>query len=95
MPKVKEIIEEVREMLRSHPAIDVTPTLMVNLVTYPEFSVNFFVYTFTKTTEWTEFHEIKEEILLLISNIVYKHGADFAFPTQTLYSENDLAPQST
>ena len=82
-------------MLRSHPAIDVTPTLMVNLVTYPEFSVNFFVYTFTKTTEWTEFHEIKEEILLLISNIVYKHGADFAFPTQTLYSENDLAPQST
>ena len=94
MWRVKKLIDEVREMLRSHPAIDVTRTLMVNLDTYTESSVNFFVYTFTKTTEWTEFHEIKEEILLLISDIVHKHGADFAFPTQTLYLENDLAPQS-
>ena len=93
MPNVKKLIDEVREMLRNHPAIDVTRTLMVNLDTYTEFSVNFFVYTFTKTTHWVEFHEIKEEILLLISDIVHKHGADFAFPTQTLYLENDLAPQ--
>ena len=92
MPRVKRLMDEVREMLRNHPAIDVTRTLMVNLDTYTEFSVNFFVYTFTKTTEWTEFHEIKEEILLLISDVVHKHGADFAFPTQTLHLENDLAP---
>ena len=94
MSRVKKLIDEVREMLRSHPAIDVTRTLMVNLDTYTEFSVNFFVYTFTKTTDWVEFHEIKEEILLLISDIVHKHDADFAFPTQTLYFENDLTPQS-
>ncbi len=94
MPNVKKLIDEVREMLRNHPAIDVTRTLMVNLDTYTEFSVNFFVYTFTKTTDWVEFHEIKEEILLLISDIVHKHGADSAFPTQTLYLENDLAPRS-
>ena len=94
MPRVKGLMDEVREMLRNHPAIDVTRTLMVNLDTYTEFSVNFFVYTFTKTTDWTEFHEIKEEILLLISDIVHDHGADFAFPTQTLYLENDLAPRS-
>ena len=93
MPNVKKLIDEVREMLRNHPAIDVTRTLMVNLDTYTEFSVNFFVYTFTKTTDWAEFHEIKEEILLLISDIVYKQGADFAFPTQTLYLENDLTPR--
>ena len=95
MPRVKRLMDEVREMLRNHPAIDVTRTLMVNLDTYTEFSVNFFVYTFTKTTEWTEFHEIKEEILLLISDIVHKHGADFAFPTQTLYVENEAPPHSS
>ena len=93
MPRVKELMDEVREMLRNHPAIDVTRTLMVNLDTYTEFSVNFFVYTFTKTTEWTEFHEIKEEILLLISDIVRKHGANFAYPTQSLYIENEAVPQ--
>ena len=30
MPNVKKLIDEAREMLRNHPAIDVTRTLMVN-----------------------------------------------------------------
>ena len=91
---VKKLIDETREMLRVHPAIDTTRTLMVNLDSYSEFSINFFIYTFTKTTEWTEFHEIKEEILLLIADIVHKQGANFAFPTQTLYVENEITPES-
>ena len=91
---VKKVIDEVREMLRNHSAIATTRTQMVNLDAYTEFSVNFFVYTFTKTTVWTEFHGIKEEILLTISDIVRKHGADFAFPTQTVYVENEIAPES-
>ena len=91
---VKKVIDDIREMLQKHPTIDTTRTLMVNLVSYGDFSVNFFVYTFTKTTVWTEFHEIKEEILLLIAGIVHKHGADFAFPTQTLHVENEITPES-
>ena len=91
---VKKVIDDIREMLLKHPTIDTTRTLMVNLVSYGDFSVNFFVYTFTKTTVWTEFHEIKEEILLLIADIVHKHGADFAFPTQTLHVENEITPES-
>ncbi len=90
---VKPLINEVREMLKNHPAIDTTKTLMVNLVSYGDFSVNFFVYTFTKTTVWTEFHEIKEEILLLIAEIVRKHGADFAFPTQTVHLPDQITPE--
>lgn len=90
----KKVIDDVRDMLKTHPAIDSSRTLMVNLVSYGDFSVNFFVYTFTKTTVWTEFHEIKEEILLLIADIVHKHGADFAFPTQTLHVENEINPES-
>lgn len=91
---VKKVIDDIREMLKNHPAIDTSRTLMVNLVSYGDYSVNFFIYTFTKTTVWTEFHEIKEEILLLIGDIVRKHGADFAFPTQTLHLENEITPES-
>lgn len=91
---VKKVIDDIRKMLRNHPAIDTTRTLMVNLVSYGDYSVNFFVYTFTKTTVWTEFHEIKEEILLLIAEIVHKHGADFAFPTQTIHLDNEISPES-
>lgn len=85
LSSVKLIVDDVRHMLQNHPDIDLTRTLMVNVVSYGDFSVDFFVYTFTKTTVWTEFHEIKEDVLLKIGDIVQKHGADFAFPTQTLH----------
>ena len=90
---VKPLIDDIRDMLKNHPAIDTNRTLMVNLDAYGDFSVNFFVYTFTKTIGWTEFHEIKEEILLLIAQIIHKHGADFAYPTQTLHVENKDLPE--
>jgi MscS family membrane protein len=47
-------------------------------------SLNFFVYAFTKTTVWVDFHQIKEEILLKILHIIH---ADGAFPTQGLQIE--------
>jgi MscS family membrane protein len=36
---------------------------------------------------WVDFHQIKEEILLKILNIIHANGADVAFPTQTLQLE--------
>ena len=83
--KMAVIVEEVRTMLEEHPDIDHGRTLIVNFVSFGESSLNFFVYTFTKTTVWVEFHQIKENILLQILNIIHAHGADVAFPTQTLH----------
>jgi len=56
----------------------------VNFLSYGASSLDFFIYTFTKTTNWVDFHEIKQDVLLKIVEIVHSHGADFAFPTRTL-----------
>jgi MscS family membrane protein len=82
--KMGVIVEEVKAMLHSHEAIDTSQTLIVNFVSYSSSSLDFFIYTFTKTTNWIEFHEIKQDVMLKIIEIVHKHGADFAFPTRTL-----------
>ena len=84
---LKDIIDDVREMLRSHPEIDTSRTLMVNLVSFGASSLDFFVYTFTKTTVWEDFHVIKEEILFRIARIIESHEAEIAYPTQTLQLE--------
>jgi MscS family membrane protein len=42
------------------------------------------VYTFTKTVNWVYFHEVKQDVLIKILNIIHRHEADIAFPTQTL-----------
>ena len=54
--KMGAITEEVRAMLENHPDIDPDRTLMVNFDTYGASSLDFFVYTFTKTKEWARFH---------------------------------------
>ncbi len=79
------IVKDVEDMLRGHADIDTSRTLMVNVVTFGPSSLDFFVYTFTKTVVWEEFHAIKQEILFRIADIVSGHGAEIAFPTQTLH----------
>jgi len=83
--KMSAITADVEAMLKNHPAIDTAQTLMVNFVSCAPSSVDFFVYTFTKTTVWVEFHVIKQEVLLNIADIVEQHGAEMAFPTSTVH----------
>ena len=85
---LKAIVDDVRSMVQAHPEIDVSRTLMVNFVSFGESALNFFVYAFTKTTAWEAFHEIKEDVLFRIAAIIEEHGAEVAFPTQTLLLEN-------
>ncbi len=82
--KISEITADVESMLHNHSDIDTNHTLMVNLVNFAPSSVDFFVYTFTKTTVWTDFHKIKQDVLLKIEEIISKHGAEMAFPTSTV-----------
>ncbi len=83
------IVDEVRSMLQNHPEIDTDTTLIVNFNEFADSSVNFLVYTFTKTKEWVRYHEIKQEILLKIADIIAAHGAEIAFPTRTLHLIQD------
>ena len=82
--KLSTILDDVKTMLKNHDEIDNTQTLIVNFNRYETSSLDFFIYTFTKTTNWVYFHEVKQEILLKIYEIIISHDADIAFPTTTL-----------
>ena len=90
--KMAVIVEQVKTMLLNHPEIDTEKTLIVNFNSFASSSVDFFVYTFTKTTEWVRFHEIKQDVLLKIVDIVLSNGAEFAFPTSTLHLQTVPEP---
>ena len=91
--KMGVIVSAVKTMLENHEEIDTTQTLIVNLVSYAPSSLDFFIYTFTKTTNWIRFHEIKQDVMLKIIDIVKSHGADFAFPTTTLDGIDRIRPE--
>ena len=65
-------------------------TLMVNFNKFGASSLDFFIYTFTKTTVWAEFHEIKQDVLFKIQDIIEAHGAEIAYPTSTVHVPDQL-----
>lgn len=79
------VVSEVEAMLKSHPDIDCNATLMVNFVTFGPSSLDFFIYAFTRTTVWEEYHRVKQDVLLKVAEIINRRGAEIAFPTQTLH----------
>ena len=81
------ILDNVRVMLKDHQDIDTGQTLMVNFNKMADSSLEFFVYTFTKTTNWERFHRIKEDVLFKIARIIEQQDAQIAFPTTTVKLE--------
>ena len=89
--KMDKIVELVRQMLLEHPEIDTKKTLIVNFNAFAPSSLDFFIYTFTKTTNWVDYHQIKQDILLKVLNIIEGEGAETAFPTSTIHmAENEI-----
>ncbi len=85
LTSMDKIVSQVEAMLRSHEAIDPEKTLMVNFNEFADSSVDFFIYCFTKTTKWVEFHQIKQDVMLRIAGIIEANNAEVAFPTSTIH----------
>ncbi len=87
--RMDAIVEGVRRMLVEHPEIDEKQTMIVNFDQFAPSSVDFFVYTFTVTTDWVYFHQVKQDVLLRIAEVIAAEDAEIAFPTRTLaFPEN-------
>lgn len=83
--QMASIVDDIKAMLQEHEEIDSDETLIVNFLAFNASSLDIMVYTFTKTTQWVRFHEVKQDVLLKISDIIEGYGAEVAFPTRTLH----------
>ncbi len=83
--KITAICDDVRHMLHAHPDIDSGQRLVVNFDAYNTSSLDIMVYCFTTATQFDHFHAVKQDVMLKIMDIVASHGAEFAFPTQTVF----------
>ena len=79
------IVADVEAMLRAHEDIDADSFLMVNFDAFAPSSLDFFVYCYTRTKLWAEYHRVKQDVLLRIVGIIDRHGAEIAFPTSTVH----------
>ena len=61
--------------------------LFVRIDAFNDSSIDIMVYCFTKTTNWGEWLDIKEQLALALKTIVEEAGTGFAFPSQSVYVE--------
>ncbi|CAC9607837.1 Small-conductance mechanosensitive channel [uncultured Gammaproteobacteria bacterium] len=79
------IVEEVEMMLKTHKEIDQSEPLRVFFNYFNASSLDFNIYAFTETVNKNEYQQVKQRILLSIADIITEHGAEIAYPTQTLH----------
>ncbi len=84
---VKVIVDDIRAMIQGHDDLDGTQTTMVHFNIYGPHSLDIMIYCFTKTVVWTQYHAVREDVLLQIGDIIAGHGAQMAFPTRTIKLE--------
>ena len=85
------IVTEVDAMLRAHEDIDADNFLMVNFNAFAPSSLDFFIYCYTRTKAWAEYHHVKQDVLLRIIEIIDRHGAEIAYPTSTVHVPGGLS----
>jgi MscS family membrane protein len=74
---IKKIIEEDEEFEHSF--------YMVRFTEFGAYSLNIFIYCFSKTTDWAQSLRVKEKFNLKIMQLVEELGVQIAFPSQTIY----------
>ena len=91
LTSMDQVVADVVAMLKQHPEIEPEKTMIVNFNEFSDSSVDFFVYCFTKTTQWVKFHEVKQDVMLRIAEIVKANNAEIAFPTSTIHLADAIA----
>lgn len=87
---LKNIVDDVRSMIKNHPDIDQKQIILVHFIRFGASSLDFEIYCFTKTTNWEKYLLIQQDVLLKISEIIASHGAEVAFPTQTIHVSQEM-----
>ena len=85
--QMNTIVQEIRDMLHNHENISHKDTLLVNFESFGDSALNIFIYTFTSTSNWERYLNIREDIHLKIMKIVEDNKSGFAFPSQSIYVE--------
>jgi MscS family membrane protein len=86
--ELRTLLAEARELVAKHPGID-PGFQLVHFVEFGESSLNLMIYCFTSTAVWTEYLQIREELMLELMDLVERHGVEMAFPTRTVYLRNE------
>ena len=85
--QIKNIVSEIQEMINSHEK-----TNEEGKVRFQEFgasSLDIMVLYYVNSPKWEDLIDVKEDVNYKIMDIVKKHDSDFAFPSTSVYLQQN------
>lgn len=83
-PNLEKIIEELKEKVGAHPEVDSSQSFSISFFQYGDSGLQIFIYLLVNKMGYIKFLHTKQEILLLIEEVVRKFGAEFTYPTSNV-----------
>jgi len=82
--QMTKVVEGIKQIIKEDHKFDHN-FYMVHFTEFGDFSLNIFIYCFSKTTVWDEFLSVREEFNLKIMQLLEELDVKIAYPSQTLY----------
>ncbi len=90
--QLKTICNDIENKIISRKenfSVNKTTPVIVKIYEFSDSSINILVRCFTKTNDFNQLLEAKNELAIDIKEIVEKRGGAFAFPSQSIYVEKN------
>jgi MscS family membrane protein len=89
--QVRAIVQDIRTLLDEHPQTSMDG--VAHFYEFGESSLSIMVQYFVNSMDWNVYMLVREEINFQIMDIVHRHGCQFAYPTRSIYLENNFNQQ--
>jgi MscS family membrane protein len=85
MAQIAPVADDIETLLRGDTRLDQEATLRVAMTNFGGSSVDIAITCFAAVdTGIADFTKLQQSLMLQVAEVVASHGADFAFPTQTI-----------
>lgn len=78
--KIKGATEKIQQVLKSHPKIDPSFPVLISLISVGSYSLEIELDVYTQETPLPLYLQVKQEILLLLCQMLKDEGLEFASP---------------
>ena len=82
------VLSKIRHLLLTHSSVE-RSTVRVRFLAMAQSSLNVEIFSYLYASDWAQFLEIQEQLLFSVMEFVEQAGAEFAFPSQTMYLSSD------
>lgn len=84
--QIKLITDDINKLINNHPNIKEESIAIFE--EFGDYSLNLMVLYFIEMMDYYPYLKIKEDLNYQITQIIYKHGSSFAYPTRTIIHQS-------